>query len=131
GHQHFRRNLRFRSGWDSHAPEFTRNSRGAPPRASPPRRWVPRCAIAAPMLSGCGFAQLVDGREADRTKLHLRSLGLQRDASTIHGRVEAMVYEVAVHPHLDRPIDGLDHHPVPFTHRILGIVGEVRGTALL
>src|SRR3954463_1752795 len=46
-------------------------------------------------------------RQRDLPELDLRSLGLQRDLPVIRGGVGAMVHEVAVDPHLDRPADGL------------------------
>src|SRR5262245_493292 len=86
----------------------------------------------AMLLSSEGFvAQRSDRREDQLAELDFRALSLERDLTVVRGSVGAGVHEIAVHPHLDRAANRLDHHTVPLTQRILGVIGEIDDPACL
>ena len=64
-------------------------------------------------------------RQRQPSELDLRTLRLQGDPAGIRCRVEAVVHQIAVHPHPDRAADRLDHHGVPLAERLLRAIGQV------
>lgn len=72
-----------------------------------------------------------DRRELDAFEFDFGPFGLKGDLTAIGFAIKAVVYEVAVDPHFNFTGEAFDHHGIPFTGWVFGIVGEVEDAALL